>query len=86
MDEDIIEYLLFRGFTKTITTFEADRRDDRLKAFDVDRLLAHIDALVRTYDIQGLLRLWDFLDRRLFSHLDVHHARELHKMKVALLR
>ena len=86
MDEDMIEYLLFRGFTKTITTFEADRRDDRLKAFDVDRLLAHIDALVRTYDIQGLLKLWDFLDRRLFSHLDVHHARELHKMKVALLR
>jgi hypothetical protein len=86
MDEDIVEYLLFRGFTKTIATFEADRRDDRLKAFDVDRLLAHIDALVRMHNIQGLLRLWDFLDRRLFSHLDVHHARELHKMKVALLR
>jgi len=86
LDEDIIEYLLFRGFTKTIATFEEDRRDDRLKAFDVDRLLVHIDSLVRTYDIQGLLSLWSFLDRRLFSHLDVYHAKEMHKMKIALLR
>ncbi|EWM29981.1 hypothetical protein Naga_101042g1 [Nannochloropsis gaditana] len=85
-DEDIIEYLLFRGFTKSMAVFEVDRREDRLKAFDVDKLLAHINGLVRSYDIQGLLRLWEFLDRRLFSHLDVHHARELYKMKVSLLR
>lgn len=50
------------------------------------QLLAQIDSLVRAYDVGGLLSLWEFMDRRLFSHLDAHHAREMHKMKVALLR
>lgn len=49
-------------------------------------MLAQIDAFVRAYDVGALLRFWEFLDRRLFAHLDAHHAREMHKMKVALLR
>lgn len=86
VDDDVKEYLLYRGFTATINAFEGERRDDRLKAFDVEKVLAQIDAFVRGYDVGGLLQFWDFLDRRLFSHLDSHHAREMHKMKVALLR
>ena len=46
VDDDVKEYLLSRGFTGTINAFEADRRDDRLKAFDVDKMLAQIDAFV----------------------------------------
>ena len=95
LDDDVKEYLLYRGFTSSIATFESERyrhflslsfalsiclsfpllnkrrlhppthppthppsptnnrRKDRLKAFDVDKLLLHIDDLVRDFDIQG---------------------------------
>ncbi len=58
----------------------------KLPPSTTQQVLAQIDSFVRAYDIGGLLGFWEFLDRRLFAHLDAHHAREMHKMKVALLR
>lgn len=35
VDEALREYLLFRGFTHTLRTFEAELRHDKDKAFQV---------------------------------------------------
>ena len=37
LDEAIREYLLYRGFTQTLRSFEVERRDDKDKGFRVGR-------------------------------------------------
>ena len=40
LDDDIKEYLLYRGFTKTMHSFHSDLREDYLKVFNVDKVSA----------------------------------------------
>ena len=39
VDELVREYLLFRGFTATLRSFDAERKADRFKGFQVRHFL-----------------------------------------------
>ncbi|KAJ0410010.1 hypothetical protein ATCC90586_000869 [Pythium insidiosum] len=48
VDELIMEYLLFRGFTKSFQVFNIERKRDRTKGFDVEQLITQLLTHVQT--------------------------------------
>ena len=69
VDTLLREYLLFRGFTATLSTFNADKRNDR-----ADRVDKVIDLIFRRHvpqlDVDGLMSTLALLRERFFSRLD----------------
>lgn len=49
VDELVMEYLLFRGFTKTFQAFNVERKRDRTKGFDVDQIATQFLSHIQTY-------------------------------------
>jgi len=43
IDGAVLDYLLYRGFTKTFRTMAADSAEDRLRNFDVDKVMMDDD-------------------------------------------
>ena len=87
VDETVLEYLLYRGFTRSFRTVAADCQSDRTRAFDAETVVKEVFDLIQQHDLQGFHALWCFLEARFFSHLDAHHTRtvsELHGVAVAL--
>eukprot|EP01133_Synstelium_polycarpum_P013311 gene13311-15648_t len=64
------EYLVFRGFTQTNHHFTLEKKADKLKGFQVDKILEQINYYVSTYDILHLVELWNFLDSTFFNRID----------------
>ncbi|KAG3024103.1 hypothetical protein PC123_g15203 [Phytophthora cactorum] len=86
VDELVMEYLLFRGFTKSFQVFSAERKRDRARGFDVDQIIAQLLVSVQTYQIETLLETWKFLTARFFNHLDASYASTLQQLETSLLR
>lgn len=61
VDEALREYLLFRGFTHTLRTFEAELRHDKDKAFQVTTTLFIISDHQFHCIIAGFLHTYSFL-------------------------
>ncbi|KAF2075048.1 hypothetical protein CYY_003658 [Polysphondylium violaceum] len=70
LDELVKEYLVFRGFTQTNHYFSLEKKSDKLKGFQVDRILEQINYYIANYDIHHLIELWNFLDITFFSRID----------------
>ncbi|XP_075066523.1 WD repeat-containing protein 91 [Mixophyes fleayi] len=85
-DDLVREYLTFRGFTNTLKYFEADIKADRDKGFRVDRVVDQLLQLIQSYDLNGLLDYWGYLERRLFSRLEDVYRPTVRKLKTSLFR
>eukprot|EP00949_MAST-11_sp_MAST-11-sp1_P005010 g5010.t1 len=85
-DELVTEYLLFRGFTETFHAFSSENKKDRLKSFNVERIVESIFSAVEAYDFDAVLALWDFLDARFFSHLEGNFDATVQGLERALQR
>jgi hypothetical protein len=48
VDELVLEYLLFRGFTRSFQALAAERKRDRAKGFDVEQITGQLLGLVQT--------------------------------------
>lgn len=70
MDENIREYLLFRGFGTTVKAFDAELKSDKEKSFRVDKIIDQIMQFVSNYDLTSLRELWGHLDTHMFSKLE----------------
>eukprot|EP00614_Pseudopedinella_elastica_P003549 CAMPEP_0172600194 /NCGR_PEP_ID=MMETSP1068-20121228/20339_1 /TAXON_ID=35684 /ORGANISM="Pseudopedinella elastica, Strain CCMP716" /LENGTH=408 /DNA_ID=CAMNT_0013400741 /DNA_START=113 /DNA_END=1339 /DNA_ORIENTATION=+ len=70
VDDTVLEYLLFRGFTRSFRSVAADSRSDRTRGFDADKVAVELVELVEDNDLEGYSGLWAFLEARFFSHLD----------------
>eukprot|EP00729_Bicosta_minor_P023836 gene23836-24750_t len=70
VDEALREYLLFRGFTHTLRTFEAELRHDKDKAFQSTKIVNQIFVHVTAFELGGLCEFWDHLSKRFFSRLE----------------
>ncbi|KAE8875611.1 hypothetical protein PF005_g16501 [Phytophthora fragariae] len=86
VDELVMEYLLFRGFTKSFQVFSAERKRDRARGFDVDQIISQLLVAVQTYQIESVLETWRFLTARFFNHLDASYASTLQQLETSLLR
>ncbi|KAL4146458.1 hypothetical protein PRNP1_012322 [Phytophthora ramorum] len=86
VDELVMEYLLFRGFTKSFQVFSAERKRDRTRGFDVEQIISQLLVSVQTYQIETVLETWKFLTARFFNHLDASYASTLQQLETSLLR
>ncbi|ETP52368.1 hypothetical protein F442_02606 [Phytophthora nicotianae P10297] len=86
VDELVMEYLLFRGFTKSFQVFSAERKRDRSRGFDVEQIISQLLVAVQTYQIETVLETWKFLTARFFNHLDASYASTLQQLETSLLR
>ncbi|KDO34593.1 hypothetical protein SPRG_00656 [Saprolegnia parasitica CBS 223.65] len=86
VDELVLEYLLFRGFTKTFQTFAHERKKDRCEGLDVDKLVHQIFLHIKNTDLERLMDLWNFLDARFFCHLDSAFSSAIARLRTALER
>uniref|UniRef100_A0A6I8RSE2 WD repeat-containing protein 91 n=1 Tax=Xenopus tropicalis TaxID=8364 RepID=A0A6I8RSE2_XENTR len=85
-DDLVKEYLTFRGFTNTLKYFEVDIKADKDKGFCVDRIVEQLLQFVQSYDLNGLVEYWAYLERRLFSRLEDVYRPTIHKLKTSLFR
>ncbi|UIZ27812.1 hypothetical protein KXD40_004674 [Peronospora effusa] len=86
VDELVMEYLLFRGFTKSFQVFSAERKRDRARGFDVEQIVSQLLFAIQTYQIESVLETWKFLSARFFNHLDASYASTLQQLETSLLR
>lgn len=70
VDTLIREYMLFRGFSSTLKTFETELKSDKDKGFRVDKIIDQILNAINTQDLQALRDIWNHLDGHLFSKLE----------------
>ena len=69
MDDLVKEYLLFRGFTGCVKTFETDLKLDKDKCLKADKVVEQLFQFVYSFDLSGLLDYWSYLDMKYFSRL-----------------
>ncbi|OQR81469.1 hypothetical protein THRCLA_11702 [Thraustotheca clavata] len=86
VDELVLEYLLFRGFTKTFQMFVYERKKDRGEGLDIDALVHQIFQYIKLADLEQLTDVWEFLDARFFCHLDSNLTPSVHRLKTSLER
>ncbi|MCO5552646.1 hypothetical protein L7F22_049954 [Adiantum nelumboides] len=86
-EELIREFLLFRGFTNTLQSFEADLSSDHAQAFQVDQILALFFSLyIPRYEEEKMHSLLAFLHKCFFSPYDAQRALALRKFETSLKR
>lgn len=86
LDDVIKEYLIFRGFSGTLKSFESDLKADKDKSFRVDKIVDQLHQYILSYDIVGLRDFWDYLNDRFFKRLDYQHYTNVKKLEMCLLR
>lgn len=85
-DEMVLEYALYRGFSKTFRTMEVERNNDRTKFFEADRIVSALFDYLHNGDMDAFISTWDFLNKRFFIHLDQEHLKVARRFKLDLLR
>ncbi len=84
VDSLIREYLLFRGFARASQAFAADAAADRGCGFQADALASLVFArLIPQRDGAALVELLEFLQARLFRHLDAELDAAVKKMQAS---
>lgn len=86
MDELIKEYLQYRGFNTTLKAFEIDLRNDKERAFRVDKIIEQLVHHINTYDLNGLKELWSHLDVHMFSKLESPFISAVKKLENGILK
>ncbi|MQL84964.1 hypothetical protein Taro_017485 [Colocasia esculenta] len=86
-EELVREFLVFRGFTATLQTFEAELATDIGKGFQVEKLLDLVFCTyVPSFQADKLVGLLRFFRHRLSSSSDAALAAALGKLEVSILR
>jgi hypothetical protein len=69
LDELIKEYLLFRGYIKTYTSFTSEKVHDKTDHPDPEILAEQLLNHIRNLELTELIDLWATLLSRFFTHL-----------------
>lgn len=86
VDEMVLEYLIYRGFTSTYKSLVSEKSKDRTKQFEVTRIVESIFMYLQNFEIESFISLWDFLSKRFFFHLDSEHLNLSSILKSDLLK
>uniref|UniRef100_A0A0A9XRW3 WD repeat-containing protein 91 n=2 Tax=Lygus hesperus TaxID=30085 RepID=A0A0A9XRW3_LYGHE len=86
LDELVREYLLFRGFTITLKSFDGELKVDKDRGFRVDRIVDQFLVFINNSDLTSLRELWLHFDQKIFSKLDHDFTQGLRKLEVSLLK
>ena len=69
IDQVVMEYLLFRGFTKSFEEFSRERHSDRLKGLCPEKVSSELILHIKAGRFHAFWKLWSFLDARYFQEL-----------------
>ncbi|KAK9818366.1 hypothetical protein WJX72_011380 [[Myrmecia] bisecta] len=86
VDTLLKEFLLFRGFTSSLQAFNADLAADKgcgFQASQISELVFH--NLIPQHEYRELVSLLDFLNARIYCHLDSSFEPTIRKLEVSLL-
>ncbi|KYN05285.1 PREDICTED: WD repeat-containing protein 91 [Cyphomyrmex costatus] len=86
VDELVKEYLLFRGFSQTLKTFDNDLKAEKEKGFRVDKIIDQLMQHIYTYDLTSLRELWGHFDTRMFCRLESHFTPAIRKLENSVLK
>lgn len=71
VDELVREYMLFRGFSNSLKTFDSELKfSDKDKSFRVDKIIDQITHSINIHDLHSLRDIWNHLDSNLFNKLE----------------
>lgn len=70
VDGLIREYMLFRGFSSSLKSFDSELKSDKDKGFRVDKIIEQITHSINIQDLQGLRDIWNHLEGHMFSKLE----------------
>lgn len=68
-DDLVKEYLLYRGFTSTLRVFDQDLKQDRDRSLRADKIAEQLVNHIHSFDINGFIDYWSYLDQKYFSKL-----------------
>lgn len=86
LDDLVREYLLFRGFSASLKSFDADIKAEKEKGFRADRLVDQVVSCIQSHDLQGLRELWQHLNTRLFRRLDPVQTGSVGRLECGVLK
>ncbi|KAJ1863509.1 hypothetical protein LPJ73_000499 [Coemansia sp. RSA 2703] len=86
IDDLIREYLLFRGFKNTLKTLEEDLLKDQDKGFHADKIVDELLAMATELRVEELLKYWEYLSFRFFSHLSPKYHRTTQMFEKRMIR
>lgn len=80
------EYVLFRGFSSTLKSFDNELKNDKDKSFRVDKVIDQLMQQIQTHDLQGLRDLWAHLNNHLFRNLEHSFTSAVNKLEQSILK
>ncbi|EAT43118.1 AAEL005403-PA [Aedes aegypti] len=80
------EYVLFRGFSHTLKSFDSELKNDKDKSFRVDKIIDQLMQLIQSQDLQGLRDLWAHLNNHLFRNLEHSYTAAVNKLEQSILK
>ncbi|KAK3094729.1 hypothetical protein FSP39_005505 [Pinctada imbricata] len=86
VDDFVKDYLLFRGCTSTLKSFENELKIDKDKALRPDKILEQLQMCISAYELSMLRDYWAFLNGRLFSRLEQRYMPSVRKLEIGLLK
>jgi hypothetical protein len=86
LDELFKEYLLYRGLTESLATFEKETKQDRLHNFEGVRICQHIFQTIHDSNLSAFVELWKSLEKVLFSRVDQKYTETAQELEFGLLR
>ncbi|KAK9808419.1 hypothetical protein WJX73_002583 [Symbiochloris irregularis] len=87
LDSLVKEYLLFRGFAKTVSALNADCKHDPGLGYQGQQISDHLfNTLIPQHRTEDLVALLKFLQSRIFCKLPEHLASSAGQLETAVLR
>lgn len=86
VDELVREYMLFRGFSSSLKTFDAELKQDKDKGFRADKIIDQITHFINVHDLNALRDLWGHLESQLFTKLEQSFASPIKKLESGVLK
>uniref|UniRef100_A0AC34QH35 LisH domain-containing protein n=1 Tax=Panagrolaimus sp. JU765 TaxID=591449 RepID=A0AC34QH35_9BILA len=69
LDVLVKEYLLMHGYSKTVTVFDDERKNDVVLQDSVDKYVSQIFQYIEEYSVNRFLEFWKFLNEKVFISL-----------------
>ncbi|KAJ1991297.1 hypothetical protein GGI25_002399 [Coemansia spiralis] len=86
IDDLVREYLLFRGFNRTLEALEHDLTRDQDKGFKAEKIVSDLLAMAKELRVDEMLEYWRYLSFRFFSHLSPKYHRTTRMFEKRLIR
>lgn len=83
LDNLVKEYLVHRGLSNTLKSFEQEKQ---IKNLGAEKILESLQHSISVLDLQSFMELWNHLDSAWFSKLELQYATCVKKMRSGMLK